>query len=225
MAEVTLIGATVAAVVAKVEPGEPGNDPIERLSFDAAAALPPRPWIPERFNGVTLGDYHPRSQSQALALRAVRTFGERIHEEKPVMLALIGETGTGKSHLLYALALELHAAGVRTCTSPWYRLADQLRYGGPAPFNPGKRLESHELREILMSERVLMIDEVRPTAGTAFDDTELAKIICNAWDRQQWILITTNVSPLTEVVGAPLASRFTQLVITGPDGRGAGSGT
>ena len=64
-----------------------------------------------------------------------------------------------------------------------------------------------------------MIDEVRPTAGTDFDDTELAKIVCRAWDNGRALLITTNVSPLAAVLGPAVASRFTQITITGPDHR------
>ena len=137
------------------------------------------------------------------------------------MLGLIGKQGTGKSHLLYAAALELLAAkpadprevmlsGWRApFIGQWYRLADRLRYSD----------DSQGIRERLWSSPVVLLDEVRPTSGTNFDDTELAKFACNAYDEMTPVLLTSNVSPLAEVMGDAAASRFTQVHIDGRDAR------
>lgn len=178
----------------------------------------PAPYVADKFLAADFDTYTPAHPSQLSALAATKDFCRQIADGKAPMLALIGSTGTGKSHLLYSAAKALHAAGHRVFTRPWYLLADHLRYGGPSPFG-SRRMESHELRDAIMSEPILMIDEVRPTAGTDFDDTELAKIVCRAWDNHRAMLITTNVSPLTAVLGYAVASRFTQVTITGPDHR------
>jgi DNA replication protein DnaC len=137
------------------------------------------------------------------------------------MLALIGPPGTGKSHLLYAAAQKLDGMGVRVLARRWDLLSADLRYGGPAPFSPTHRLEPHELRAKVLAQSVLLFDEVRPTSGTAFDDTELAKIVGNAWDQEGAVLITTNVNPLRDVLGDAPASRFRQVILTGRDHRQA----
>jgi chloramphenicol O-acetyltransferase len=82
-------------------------------------------------------------------------------------------------------------------------------------------MEAYEVRALLWKQKVVLIDEVRPTASTAFDDTELAKWMCHAYDAKYAVFITTNVNPLADVLGPPAASRFTQIVIDGPDRRQA----
>lgn len=202
-----------------------GAEATERVRVDDVE-LPgiriPAPYIAEKFAGATFATYlpDPAAPSQSAALEAVKQFCRKVHKgDDAPLLALIGSTGTGKSHLLYAAAKALHDAGRRVFTRPWYLLADQMRYGGPSLFNPQVQLDPHQLRASLMKEPLVMLDEVRPTAGTDFDDTELAKIVCHAWDNGRAMLITTNVSPLAAVLGPAIASRFTQVTINGPDGR------
>lgn len=144
------------------------------------------------------------------------------------MLALVGKQGTGKSHLLYGAVRELYAgkpedpkevvvSGWRgPYVAPWYRLADQLRYGKGG--NDTVKDAAGE-RQRLWDARVVMLDEVRPTSGTNFDDTELAKFACHAYDNRVAVLLTSNVNPLSQVMGDAAASRFTTVVIDGPDWR------
>lgn len=175
----------------------------------------PQPYIAAKFREATFSGFEvdPGEPSHYAAVSAAREFCRRVVLQQPTMLALIGPPGTGKSHLLYAATARLRLQVQRVFTRPWYLLADHLRYGGPALFRD-EWLEPHHLRHALMQEPVIMIDEVRPTAGTAFDDTELAKIACHAWDNGRSMMITTNVSPLSDVMGAAVASRFTQVTIS-----------
>lgn len=209
--------------VTPAEPLDPENIRDVRAQLrEEGRTLPeiriPLPYVAAKFVDASFDTYVPTSQSQHSALAATKDFCRRVELGEAPMLALIGSTGTGKSHLLYSAAKALHANGRRVFTRPWYMLADHLRYGGPGLFSE-RRLESHELRDAIMAEPIFMIDEVRPTAGTDFDDTELAKIVCRAWDNGRAMLITTNVSPLHAVLGPAVASRFTQIIITGPDHR------
>lgn len=175
--------------------------------------------VPGRFAAASFATFEPATRSQAIARDAVLQWLELVRAGESPMLALIGKQGAGKSHLLYAVANALLDGGMRCYARPWYKLADELRYGGVVPWAPKLRMEAHEVRELLVAQRVVLIDEVRPTAGTAFDDTELAKFACHAYDALVPVLITSNVSPLADVMGPPAASRFTQVIIDGPDRR------
>lgn len=221
------VGDVVIGVLGDVTPAEPVDpenlrDFHAQLRGDRNRTLPdiriPAPYVADKFLTADFDTYKPENQYQLSALAATKDFCKEIAAGRSPMLALIGSTGTGKSHLLYSAAKALHASGSRVFTRPWYVLADHLRYGGPSPFGT-RRMESHELRDAIMAEPIFMIDEVRPTAGTDFDDTELAKIVCRAWDNRGSMLITTNVSPLAQVLGPAVASRFTQITMTGPDHR------
>lgn len=174
--------------------------------------------IPARFRDATLDSYEPKTRSQGAALSATRFWLERAKAGEGCMLALIGPQGTGKSHLLYAAANALLNHGTKLYARPWYRLADELRYGGEHPVTKAE-LEPDQVRRALWQQKLVMLDEVRPTASTAFDDTELTKFACHAYDSRYPMFITSNVNPLADVMGGPAASRFTQVVIDGPDAR------
>lgn len=178
--------------------------------------------IAARFAAVTLDSYQPVTRSQELALKATRFWVERALAGEGCMLALIGPQGTGKSHLLYAAGNALLDAGKSQgfYARPWYRLADELRYGGEHPVTK-REMDAPEVRRDLWTKKIVLLDEVRPTASTAFDDTELTKFACHAYDSRYPMLITSNVNPLADVMGGPAASRFTQVVIDGPDRRQA----
>jgi len=179
--------------------------------------------VPDRFHAATLENFAPKSSSQRAALRAVQSWLGYAERRQPAMLALIGKQGTGKSHLLYAALWHLIAHGLSggdLYSRPWYRLADELRYGDGSATNAQEAIASAAaVRSWMWSKRIVFLDEVRPTASTAFDDTELAKFACHAYDRNLAVLITTNVSPLADVMGPAAASRFTQVTIDGPDAR------
>lgn len=178
--------------------------------------------LPKRFRKATFDNYEPETDSQRTALDTVRRWVDFTLKGKPAMLALIGSTGAGKSHLLYAAAHALVDAGQHFYARPWYQLADELRYGGRSAYLPpatGQPLEPREVREQLWEATVVLIDEVRLTAGTAFDDTELAKYACHAYDAMLSVFVTSNVKPLADVMGPAAASRFTQVEIVGPDRR------
>lgn len=222
MGQIAHIGTAMPSTMEQMREAmrEAQRQPPMRLVCEEIAALPiPAPYIPARFTDASFTTFvpDPAHPSQGVALRKVKDLCRLIHAGGSGLLALIGTTGTGKSHLLYAAANALHKTGHYVHARPWYLLADQLRYGGRDVGGPF--LESSELRDRLLDQPIIFLDEVRHTAGTAFDDTELAKLICHAWDNKRSVLITTNVSPLTEVVGPAVASRFTQVVMTGTDRR------
>lgn len=179
--------------------------------------------IPARFHGAAFTTYEPRTPSQQSALKAVQSWVGYAQKNQPAMLAIIGKQGTGKSHLLYAAVnylLNVGLTGIDLFVRPWYRLADELRYGDATGVSREDAMAAAiQVRLRLWEHRVVCLDEVRPTASTAFDDTELAKFACHAYDRNLAVIITTNVSPLADVMGPPAASRFTQVVVDGPDAR------
>lgn len=175
--------------------------------------------IPPRFRSASIDNYVPKTGGQIVARDAVQQWLELVADGEGAMLALIGPTGRGKSHLLYAAANALLDRSLRCYARGWYKLADELRYGGAVPWSPKIRMDANEVRDLLFTQRVVLLDEVRPTAGTAFDDTELAKFACHAYDTMLPVMITTNVVDLETVMGPAAASRFTQLVIDGPDQR------
>lgn len=194
------------------------TEPLRRILPDIQPPTRTPAIVPKRFASVTLDNYIAETESEKYALRAVRRWVEVVAKGEGPMLAIIGPQGTGKSHLLYGAYWALDQASPRPSCFSWYRLADELRYGGTNPYN-GAKLEAFEVRDRLWGAKIVMLDEVRPTANTNFDDTELAKVACHCYDAEIPMLLTTNVAPLADVLGGPAASRFTQIIVTGRDRR------
>lgn len=175
--------------------------------------------IPRRFWSATFDNFEQRTSSQSAAWRAVKAWLDLVDNGKT--LALVGQQGTGKSHLLYAAANALLRGRRAAYVRPWYRFVDDLRYGTTVSSEGGTRTrEAAEVRADWWSAPVVLLDEVRKTSGTTFDADELAKFACMAYDEQRSVLLTTN-TPLEEVMGAPAASRFAVVNVIGPDGRKA----
>lgn len=188
-----------------------------------APPLPERreawPLTPGRFVSTRFDTYEPETDSERLALRAAQRFAGRAAAGEGAMLALLGTTGSGKSHLLYSVAAELRALGVGYYSRPWYRLADELRYGGESPFG-GASEEADGCRRLLWrSRRVILLDEVDHTSGTEFDGLEMKKLAHHAWDNQLALMLTSPLAKLADLMGVQAASRFVAVTIEGRDRR------
>ncbi len=212
--------------VALIEaPPRPERIPDEPLPEPARIVLTPS--VPERFKFTTLDGFRvdfsgPEYQQQLTDARAaVAAWIQLAIARKPACLALVGSAGCGKSHLLWSAVDRLSKAGVCCYARSWYRLADELRYGGTTPWLTAKQQQrdAHELRQLLLDAPAVAIDEVCATAGTVFDESELGKIVKNAWDNRQALIITTNVHPLSNLMGDAAADRFTTVQLTAPSGR------
>jgi len=218
----------VEAMAARIAEDAAANagKPLKRIALED---LPPaeRPQmsdgvkhqVPLRFRDATLDNFRTESDGQQSAREYVARWIVRARTTGDAMLALIGPVGCGKSHLLYAAANALVDTNTHFYARPWYLLADELRYGGASSYNPERPLEPEEVRAQLRGSRVLLLDEVRHTAGTAFDDTELVKLACFAYDNKLSVLVTSNVRPLLDVMGPAAASRFRQVEMDGRDAR------
>lgn len=178
---------------------------------EAGVEIPPppdvkRPRIPDRFLNARFKNFRRENPAQEAGYQAAADFCMKVAENTPSMLALIGPPGVGKSHLLYSAAHVLYHRGLTVYANPWYKLADELRWGRPG-------WEARDVLDELYQQKIVLIDEVRPTANTAFDDTALAKFACHAYDNNVSVIITTNVNPLDLVMGPAAADRFTKIII------------
>lgn len=177
--------------------------------------------VPRKFRAKRLRDYEARNASQAQAAGAVAEWVKRTLAGDPMMLALVGDTGTGKSHLLYGAAWALHEANgpIPLCVR-WYDFGKELREGR-GPVNEWNRPATPpaELRAEWWGADVCLIDEARETSEFTVDATALAAYAFHAYDEEIPVLLSTNIGTLAEVVGKPAADRFEQVVLIGGSAR------
>jgi DNA replication protein DnaC len=193
----------------------------ERIRRDSLLAQ-----IPPRFlsGGApkSIAYYQPRNATQVAAVAGIQKWIADVAEGKAAMLALIGPTGIGKSHLLYAAAWALFEQTklVPLCLR-WYTFADELRYGrGSRDERGNPKTPAHECRREWHAARCCLIDDVRPTSGTELDATELAKYALHAYDDNISVMLTTNAASLEDVMGSAPANRFRRIIVVGDSLRG-----
>lgn len=203
-----------------------GPESLERIGADpvpcpkSAADVRIGWYVPPRHRKDTLANYQPRSASQREALDATAAWIEAAAQGEGPTLALVGAVGTGKSHLMYAAVTELNRRGVNAGAWGWFDLALLLRDAKFARDEESNAKARYE-RDRLFSVRSIAIDEVRPTAGTDFDATELSQLMTRAYREKQAVIVTSNYADrgLTEIIGLAAHSRLTQVVLDGPDFR------
>ncbi len=198
----------------------PRDLPREAPTIQMSAAQVRLKWyIPERHRNDSLETFRPVTQTQKIALEATRDWIDQVKNGRGSALALIGEVGTGKSHLLHAAVREVNLAGIHAAAAGWYDLADLFRR---AKFgSDGDVTEARQQRDRILAARAIAIDEIRPTSGTGYDTTELSQLMTRAYRECQGVLVTSNYADeeLSDIVSLAASSRLTQVVITGPDMR------
>jgi hypothetical protein len=218
-------------VIGGITPSEPA-DPIERhrRALDLTALKEARAGeletmmrrVPKLFHKSRVKTYEPRNASQAAALQATQEWIRGVLDDGSPRLALIGDTGVGKSHLLWSAAWALFEGGRMPYVVRWAtRFADELRYGrgdrnerGNPAFNPW------DVRHEWYEQPCSLIDEMRPTSGTEHDAGKLAKYAMHAYDEMIPVMGTTNMARLEDVMGAPAADRFVKVTVRGESERG-----
>lgn len=174
-------------------------------------------YIPKRHWGDTLENFVCHTVSQKVALDATREWIQSVRRGDGGALALVGEVGSGKSHLLYAAIRELNTAGVHAAAGGWYDLADLFRQ---AKFGHDEDVTDSRIKKgRILGASALGIDEIRPTSGTEYDTTELSQLMTRAYRECQGIFVTSNHADdkLSKIVGLAATSRLTQVTVMGPD--------
>lgn len=174
-------------------------------------------YIPPRHVDDTLDNFRVLHPSQKAAMEATKAWIESVRAGKGGALALIGGTGTGKSHLLYAAIRELNLAGIHAAAGGWYDMANLFR---DAKFGHDEDVTEARIKKArILNASALGIDEIRPTSGTEYDTTELAGLMTRAYREVQGVFVTSNFADekLSQIIGLAASSRLTQIKVVGPD--------
>jgi hypothetical protein len=181
------------------------------------------PHVPDKFLAVRFGNTEKRQDVKGYpaAMRAVHRWVEDIAAGRHYMLALVGETGTSKSHLASCAAWALYEEhNLHTPFYSWYDLVDWLRYGRVDMTEHGAReVPAPHIRQTWHDTRYCIVDEVRPTSGTDFDAVEMTKFSLQRYDRNRSVLLTCNWSSLGDMIGKHAADRYTVVTLDGPSYR------
>jgi len=161
----------------------------ERLERRLGNAL-----IPPRFVGKTFADYRVGCKGQGAALNACRQYADNFAEHRAAgrCLLLLGNVGTGKTHLGAAIAAHV----VRECGgAAVYRTVHGLMQFVKASFNRDAEYSEAQAYERLISPALLVIDEVGATKQTEFEQAALFNVINGRYEQQLPTVIISNLMP------------------------------
>jgi len=197
-----------------------------RKGADAAArwrAVVP----PARSDRMTLASYVPRTPEQRKALALARSFLKRAGRgDMKRGIALLGDVGSGKTHLLVAISRELVDAGVSLSFVDFDRLAGDVRR-----CYSSDRDAVSLLREALDA-TVVVMDELGKGRGTEWECWLADQVITTIYQAGGVVLVGSNhpakadggkFCPLQERIGDRAFSRLQEMAamlsIKGRDGR------
>ena len=179
-------------IAAKELSAKIAKDKIERLLGSSL--------IPTRFQGKTFANYRAESQKQKAALAMCTEYAHnfRDHYDAGRCLLLLGNVGTGKTHLAAAIAEYLITEkGAAAVYRTLYSLMQYIKgsYDKHAEYTEAKAYEN------LITPHLLIIDEIGATKTTEFEQAALFNIINGRYEEQLPTVIISNLMP-NELAGS-----------------------
>mgnify|MGYP002640594202 CR=1 FL=1 len=157
-------------------------------------------------------------------LQAATTFARAFAEHPEGWLVLVGDSGSGKTHLAIAIANERLRRGEEVFFAFVPDLLDHLRY----TFSPDSRITYDELFDRIKQTSLLILDDLGSQTSSAWATEKLYQIIVHRHNAKLPTIITTRAIPMDpqDPIASRLAdARFVTVVpILAPDYRQQGNG-
>ena len=167
----------------------------------------------------SLDNFDPGIQDTARGRKVVKQAYDYIKNwvngEVVMMLALVGGTGVGKTHLALGSAAKLVEKGKGVKYMNGEQFANELR---PRSFKDDQGLSQRQFREELVNAEYLILDEVGiATDSTGWMSSQYQEIISHRFDIEKPTLITGNIEKyddetpekaIERVLGSRVVSRL-----------------
>lgn len=175
---------------------------------------------------MTFESFEPSGRAQNRqgreTLQAALTMSRSYSEDPDGWLVLVGDSGSGKTHLAVAIANEQLAKGREVFFAFVPDLLDHLRY----TFSPDSRVTYDELFDRIKQAPLLILDDLGSESSTAWANEKLYQIVVHRHNARFATIITTRAIPAGG--NDPVASRLNDprlvqvMPITAPDYRRVG---
>lgn len=170
----------------------------ERLERKLGAAM-----IPPRFAGKDFAGYRAKGkQKQVLSVCQEYAENFREHFDAGRCLLLVGNVGTGKTHLAAAIADHIiRQHGAMAVYRTMYGLMQYLK----GSFDSQAEYTEAQAYQNLITPHLLIIDEIGATKQTEYEQAALFNVINGRYEQQLPTVIISNLMP--EELGKALGDR------------------
>lgn len=162
----------------------------ECLSRDRTAELLEKARIPANYHGDRFENFSDRGSPE---LRMILTLLLRYCEEFPQVdppgLLLIGEPGTGKTHLAVAVLKRLIEIGFPGVFMDYQTLLERIR----ASYDPASGESPREAYETALEAEVLLLDDLGAHRVTDWVEDTVTSIITHRCNGRRPLIATTNL--------------------------------
>jgi DNA replication protein DnaC len=159
--------------------------------------------VPPRFRNRRFANFRPHSAQARQALDAAKALATGDIQA----LALIGNVGTGKTHLTTSIVAEAVRNG-ESCR--WANVPDLLRELR-ATFDKRSETTTEEIIARLERPQVLVLDEIGAATGSTWELATLSALIDERYRNGGAIVLTGNVTELASAIGERGADRIAEM--------------
>lgn len=156
--------------------------------------------IPPRFQGKSFDTYKADGDKQVRVLSVCQDYANNFnkHYNEGRSLLLLGNVGTGKTHL--AAAIAQHVITHHSCTA-LYRTVYGILQHVKGSFDREAEYNESEAFQAFIEPHLLIIDEVGATKSTEFEQQTLFNIVNGRYEQRIPTIVISNLMP-EELVGA-----------------------
>ena len=156
---------------------------------ESAAQIPPL-YRQACFENFTFTSDNPlASRDLKAALLAAKRFADDFPSENRPGLLLIGDPGTGKTHLAVAALRRIMDKGFECLFSDYQNLIDRIRAG----YDPASNSSDRELYKVALETGVLLLDDLGAHRVLDWVEDTITSIITYRCNHRKPLIATTNL--------------------------------
>jgi DNA replication protein DnaC len=166
-----------------------GAEPCECRAEGRASRLEERAQIPSLYQKASFENFNITSQDLRTAVLAVKKYADDFPNETRPGLLLIGEPGTGKTHLAVSALRRIIEKGFECLFFDYQNLLDRIRSG----YDPASNSADREAYRVALDTDVLLLDDLGAHRVTDWVEDTVTAIITQRCNNRKPMIATTNL--------------------------------